>query len=215
MDSDDFSRRQRDHAGMELTEAGADPDPFVEFGRWYDAAVRFPIEMPNAMVLATADAHGLPTARFVLMKGWDARGMVFFTHSTSTKGNQLEENPKAALVFYWAPLHRQVRIEGHVEPVDDADSDAYFASRPYESRISVWVADQSSVVPGREFLDRRHRELDGQFCGGPVPRPDTWIGYRVAPQRFEFWQGRENRMHDRLRYVRADVGGWKLERLAP
>ena len=200
---------------LRLDESGADLDPFVQFGRWYEAAAALPIDLPNAMVLATADARGMPSARYVLMKGWDERGIVFFTHSTSAKGRQLAANANAALVYYWPTLHRQVRVEGAVERVADADADAYFASRPYQSRVSVWVAEQSSVVPDREYLDRRHRELDARYGGGMVPRPDTWHGYRVVPRCFEFWQGRDNRLHDRLRYERLRSGEWQRQRLAP
>jgi pyridoxamine 5'-phosphate oxidase len=200
---------------LALDESGADADPFVQFGCWYQAAAALPIDLPNAMVLATADARGMPSARYVLMKGWDLRGIVFYTHSTSAKGRQLAANANAALVFYWPVLHRQVRVEGAVEYVADAEADAYFASRPYPSRVSVWVAEQSTVVPDRAYLDRRHRELDARYGGGAVPRPDTWHGYRVVPRCFEFWQGRDNRLHDRLRYERLPSGEWQRQRLAP
>jgi len=167
------------------------------------------------MVLATADAGGRPSARYVLLKGLDAGGFVFYSHSVSNKGAQLQANPRAALVFYWEPLHRQVRVEGSVSEVSAAEADAYFATRPYASRISACVAPQSSIVSGREFLEQCAAELDRQFGGGFVPRPGTWIGYRVRPERMEFWQGRENRLHDRLCYERTGESTWNMSRLAP
>jgi pyridoxamine 5'-phosphate oxidase len=199
----------------ELLERDAHDDPLLQFREWFRAAEHHGIEMPNAMVLATAGADGQPSARFVLLKGLEADGFVFFSHAVSAKGRQLLENPRAALVFYWAPLHRQVRVEGTVSQVSDAEADAYFATRPYGSRISAWVAPQSGTVSSREFLDRRAAELDREFGGGPVPRPETWVGYRVRPHRMEFWQGRENRLHDRLCYERAGDSAWRRRRLAP
>lgn len=198
-----------------LHERDAVDDPLELFRSWYRAAEKHGIDMPNAMVLATADAEGRPSARYVLLKGLDAGGFVFYSHSISDKGRQLRDNPRAALVFYWAPLHRQVRVEGRVEPVSDADADAYFATRPYGSQVSVWVAPQSSTVESREFLERRAEDLEREFDGGPVPRPDTWVGYRVQPDRIEFWQGRENRLHDRLCYELDGAGSWERRRLAP
>lgn len=201
--------------GPPLEEAGVLPDPIRQFSDWYRQAIVQGVESPEVMVLATADAAGRPSARCVLLKGHDENGFVFFTHTDSVKGRQLAENPCAALVFYWATIHRQVRIEGPVEPVAAAEADAYFASRPYGSRISVWAAPQSSVVRDREFLERRFAELDHRYLGGAVPRPDTWSGYRVRPHSVEFWQGRDNRLHDRLRYRRGMDGNWLIERLAP
>lgn len=198
-----------------LHEQDAAHDPLLLFRDWYRSAEEHGIEMPNAMVLATADADGRPSARYVLLKGLDEAGFVFFSQSVSDKGRQLQENPRAALVFYWAPLHRQVRVEGNVEVVSAAEADAYFATRPYGSQVSVWVAPQSSTVESREFLEQRAAELEREFGTGPVPRPETWIGYRVKPDRIEFWQGRENRLHDRLCYEKAPGFGWERRRLAP
>ena len=200
---------------LSLDESGVQPDPIRQFSAWFSQALAHGVETPEVMVLATADAAGSPTARCVLLKGHDEQGFVFFTHTISVKGRQLAENPRAALVFHWAPMHRQVRIEGRVEPVSAAEADAYFASRPYGSRISVWAAPQSSVVRDREFLEQQIEKFDRRYKGGAVPRPETWSGYRVRPESVEFWQGRENRLHDRVRYRRGADGGWIIERLAP
>ena len=213
--TDEFFEMRIEYRHVSLHEQEAGADPLQLFQAWFRAAVDHGIEIPNAMVLATADAGGRPSARHVLLKGVDAGGFVFYSHSVSNKGEQLRVNPRAALVFYWAPLHRQVRVEGSVSEVSSAEADAYFASRPYASRISACVAPQSSTVSGREFLDQRAAELDRRFGGGFVPRPDTWTGYRVRPERMEFWQGRENRLHDRLCYERTGESTWSMCRLAP
>jgi pyridoxamine 5'-phosphate oxidase len=211
----DYSKLRREYRHVGLDESGAHDDPIRQFDDWFRDALSMDIEMANAMVLATAAADGRPAARYVLLKGFDQDGFVFYTHSDSGKGRQLAENPRAALVFYWAPVHRQVRIEGTVRETAAEDADAYFESRPYESRVSVWVAAQSSVVPGREFLDRQFAEFDRRFGGGRVPRPESWRGYRVCPELVEFWQGRENRLHDRLVYTLLPDGKWSRRRLAP
>lgn len=213
--TNDFLEMRLEYRHVSLHEQEVSADPIPQFLAWFQAAVELGIEMPNAMVLATADAEGRPSARYVLLKGVDAEGFVFYSHSVSDKGEQLRANPRAALVFYWVPMHRQVRVEGSVSEVSAAEADAYFASRPYASQVSAWVAPQSTTVSGRDFLERRAAELDQQFAGGPVPRPDTWIGYRVRPERIEFWQGRENRLHDRLCYERSAGSGWHMRRLAP
>ncbi|MBI2993166.1 MAG: pyridoxamine 5'-phosphate oxidase [Gammaproteobacteria bacterium] len=196
-------------------ESGVERDPIRQLAHWFEAARGAGIDTPEAMVLATAGADGYPSARYVLLKDYDEQGFVFFTHTGSVKGRHLAENPRAALVFYWATMHRQIRVEGNVEPVSAGEADDYFASRPYGSRISAWVAPQSSVVRDREFLERRFAEFDRKFEGGVVPRPETWSGYRVRPETVEFWQGRDNRLHDRIRYRRGPEGMWIIERLAP
>ena len=213
--TDDYFEMRKEYRHVSLHEQEASPDPMQLFQVWFQAAADHGIEMPNAMVLATADAAGRPSARYVLLKGLDAAGFVFYSHSVSDKGGQLRANPRAALVFYWGPLHRQVRVEGSVSEVSPAEADAYFASRPRASQISAWVAPQSSTVAGRAFLDQRAAELDRQFAGAPVPRPENWIGYRVRPEKIEFWQGRENRLHDRLCYERTGDSTWHMRRLAP
>ena len=202
-------------SGEILHKSGTQQDPIRQFSEWFRHAVDNGVEAPEAMVLATADACGTPTARYVLLKGHDERGFVFYTHTGSVKGKQLAENPRAALVFYWASLRRQVRVEGSVEQVSAEEADAYFASRPYGNRISVWAAPQSSIVEDREFLESRFAEFDRRFRDKVVPRPETWSGYRVRPETVEFWQSRENRLHDRIRYRRGPDGTWIRERLAP
>ena len=202
-----------DRAGVFL-ETHAAADPLEQFRRWYDAATRAVIRVPHAVALATATADGAPSVRMVLMKDFDERGFAFFTGYVSRKAAELEANPRAALLFYWDPLGRQVRIEGAVERVDGAESDAYFATRPRGAQIAANASQQSAVVRGREELDAHVRQLDTEYAGAEVPRPEHWGGYRLVPQTFEFWQHRDDRLHDRLRYTRSAVG-WTVERLSP
>jgi pyridoxamine 5'-phosphate oxidase len=200
--------------GAGLREADVDPDPIVQFQRWFADARATGDPLPEAMNLATATRTGIPSARMVLLKGVDTRGFVFFTNHESKKGKDLAENPRAALVFYWAKLGRQVRVSGTVGRVTDAESDAYFRNRPLESRLSAAASPQSAVIPSRDVLEKRVEELRRQY-DGDVPRPSFWGGYRVSPESIEFWLHRENRLHDRLRYTREPSGTWRLERLAP
>jgi pyridoxamine 5'-phosphate oxidase len=197
-----------------LSEADVDPDPVRQFRAWFEQAQAAGVADPTAMTLATATPDGRPSARVVLLKGLGPDGFVFFTNYDGRKGRELAANPRAALVFFWPELERQVRIEGTVEPVSPAESDAYFRSRPVGARLGAWASPQSEVIPSREALERRLRELEAQYPDGEVPRPPHWGGYRVRPEAVEFWQGRPNRLHDRLRYRRVP-GGWRLERLAP
>lgn len=196
-----------------LAEADAHADPFVQFERWFKDALAAELPLVNAMTLATVSAAGAPDARVVLLKGVEGGGFVFYTNYDSRKGRQLGERPAACLVFFWAPLERQVRIEGQVERVSAAESDEYFANRPAGARLSARASAQSSVVEGREVLEMAMQRQKDQFGENP-PRPQHWGGYRVIPACVEFWQGRENRLHDRLLYTR-DGGSWKIERLAP
>ena len=198
-----------------LHESEVDADPFQQFQAWFTQALAAGLSEPNAMTLATATPDGRPSARMVLIKGVDARGFVFYTNYNSRKGQELERNPYAALVFYWAELERQIRIEGQVEHASAAESDAYYHSRPLGSQIGAWASAQSQVIPDREVLEQRVSELAAQYGAGLVPRPPHWGGYRVVPHTIEFWQGRPSRLHDRLRYSRGADGGWLIERLSP
>jgi len=204
-------RREYTYDG--LSEAEAQRDPLAQFERWFGDAVAAQLPLPNAMTLATVTPQGAPDARVVLLKGIEAGGFVFYTNYLSRKGKELEANPLACLVFLWTEIERQVRIEGRVEKVSTADSDQYFATRPLGSRLSAWASAQSDVVAGREILESALESAEARF-GEEPPRPAHWGGYRLVPESIEFWQGRENRLHDRLRY-RRHQGAWKLERLAP
>ncbi|MBI2754971.1 MAG: pyridoxamine 5'-phosphate oxidase [Betaproteobacteria bacterium] len=204
---------RREYTLEGLSEADALRDPFAQFERWFRDAIDANLPLPNAMTLATATLQGTPDARVVLLKGVDGGGFVFYTNYLSRKGKELEANPAACLVFLWTELERQVRIEGHVERVSAGESDAYFATRPVGARLSAWASAQSEPVSGREQLERALEAAESRYGEDP-PRPPHWGGYRLIPAAIEFWQGRENRLHDRLLYRRAD-GGWTIERLAP
>jgi pyridoxamine 5'-phosphate oxidase len=199
-----------------LTKATIDPNPIAQFELWFKEASSSGMSEQDAtsMTLATADKDGQPCARIVLLKSFDEGGFVFFTNYNSRKGSELANNSRACLLFYWAPLWRQVRIEGAVEKVSAAESDEYFHSRPLGSKIGAWASNQSQPVTSRNELDERFEELSLKFADH-VPRPPHWGGYRVKPDVIEFWQGRENRLHDRLVYTRESDGNWRIERLAP
>ena len=206
---------RKDYTLQGLSEADAEPNPFKQFQIWFDQALAAQLPEPNAMTLATATPNGKPSARMVLLKNFDERGFVFYTNYKSHKGQELADNPQAALVFWWAELERQVRIEGRVEKVSDHESDEYFHSRPLNSRLGAWVSEQSQVIKSREVLELRLQELKTESESQDVPRPPHWGGFRVIPTIIEFWQGRPSRLHDRLNYCRLDDGSWYIERLSP
>lgn len=197
-----------------LNESEADPDPFQQFALWFGQALAANLKEPNAMALATAAADGRPSVRMVLLKGFDPRGFVFFTNYESAKARELAENPQAALCFFWAELERQIRITGTVSKVSREDSETYFRLRPLGSRLGAWASKQSSVVPDRGYLEDELQRRATEFAGTEVPTPPFWGGYRVAPSAIEFWQGRQDRLHDRLLYTRVN-DSWRIERLSP
>ena len=205
---------RRDYAKARLDESSVSADPIVEFARWFEEAVKAELHEPNAMTLATATADGAPSARIVLLKGFDERGFVFFTDYRSRKGTELAENPRAALVFYWPELERQVRIVGSTTQTDRTESEVYFRSRPRGSQLGAWISHQSQVIAGRQQLDERVPELERRYPGDDVPLPPDWGGFRLRPDSIEFWQGRASRLHDRIRYVRSG-DRWRIERLSP
>ena len=211
----DVSDLREEYTRAGLREADAHHDPIEQFRRWFDEALAANLYEPNAMTLATATRAGKPSARVVLLKGFDEKGFVFYTNYEGRKARELEENLHCALVFYWGELERQVRIEGHAERVSEEESDAYYGSRPRGSLLGAWVSEQSRPVGDREALEERLRRLETEYEGREIPRPPFWGGYRVEPEEIEFWQGRENRLHDRLLYRRQDDVGWRVERLQP
>ena len=206
---------RKDYSLAGLSEKDLARDPFRQFEKWFQEAEAAKLVEPNAMTLATTSADGRPSARTVLLKGVDGRGFVFYTNYESHKGRDLAANARAALVFPWVALERQVIVEGAVTRVSREESEAYFLSRPRASQLGAWVGQQSSIVPGRSLLDESLASLEKKYAGQPVPVPPNWGGYRLAPELVEFWQGRRSRLHDRLRYRRHTDGSWIIERLSP
>lgn len=211
----DIADIRRDYEGGRLDEAQATGDPMELFGEWLALALESEGDDGNVMTLATVDSQGLPHARVVLLKGVDDQGLVFYTNYHSHKGSELSNVPHAALVFWWPSLSRQVRIEGRVEQVGEAESDAYFASRPRASQLGAWIATQSVVIPDRTWIEERQARFEQAYEGQEIPRPVHWGGYRVVPEMIEFWQGQPSRLHDRIRYERREGGAWGHFRLAP
>jgi pyridoxamine 5'-phosphate oxidase len=204
-----------EHESRGLRRRDLDADPVKQFSNWFTAAIEAQIRDVNAMSLATAGADGKPSVRIVLLKGWDQDGFVFFTNYDSEKGKQLEENPFAALGFYWIELDRQIRINGQVGKTSREESKTYFHSRPVGSQLGAWSSRQSEVIDARKILDAHFAEISERYAGKSVPLPPHWGGFRLIPDRFEFWQGRANRLHDRFRYTRKGNGSWHIDRLAP
>ncbi|MDF5720492.1 MAG: pyridoxamine 5'-phosphate oxidase [Rhizonema sp. PD37] len=206
---------RKDYTLQGLSETEVDPNPFILFKKWFDQTLSTQLLEPNAMTLATATPEGKPSARIVLLKDFDSRGFVFYTNYNSHKGQELAENPLASLVFWWGELERQVRIFGRVEKVSEKESDEYYHSRPFNSRLGAWASNQSEVIESREVLERKLQELQIKYQHQDVLRPQHWGGLRVIPTEIEFWQGRSSRLHDRLLYTLLDNGSWNIQRLSP
>jgi len=214
LSQENIQNLRQDYRAAQLAEADVHPDPILQFQHWFNEALNAQLYEPNVMTLATSDRFGRPSARIVLLKGVDQDGFVFFTNYESSKGQQLLENPQAALVFFWAELERQVRIEGVVSKVPEHVSTAYFHSRPVGSQIGAIASPQSKVITNRSLLEDKVEALKNQYEGQEIPRPSNWGGYLVEPSKIEFWQGRSSRLHDRILYELTD-GSWIINRLAP
>ena len=206
---------RKEYSLQTLDEHEASPNPIIQFEQWWKDATSSDLPEVNAMTLATASADGLPSARIVLLKGFDERGFRFYTNYESFKGKQLLENPRACLVFFWKELERQVRVTGLVEKTDEKDSNDYYVTRPRGSRIGAWASPQSEIIENSQWLTERWGQFEQKFAETEIPRPPQWGGYLVRPVTIEFWQGRRNRLHDRLQYSLEDNGSWIIERLAP
>jgi len=212
--STNISHLRREYSHSTLDESSVGPDPIALFTEWLDQALKAELPEPNAMTVATATADGVPSARVVLLRGYDERGFVFFTDYRSQKGVELSTNPRTALVFYWSALDRQVRIVGSAAKIAREESEAYFRTRPRGSRLGAWISHQSQIIQSRRLLDDKVPELERRYPGEDIPLPPYWGGFRVTPEAMEFWQGRESRLHDRIRY-RREGDQWHIERLSP
>ena len=211
----EFMLARKEYRQQALLESEIDPDPIAQFQKWFAAAVAANVPEPEAATLATCTPAGRPSARLVLLKGCDQRGLVIFTNYDSRKGRELAQNPCAALVFWWVALERQIRLEGRVEKVAPEESDAYFRTRPRGSQLGAWASAQSQTAASRDAIQARLRDLETQYENREVPRPPHWGGFRLLPDSFEFWQGQPNRLHDRLHYRKREAGGWVITRLWP
>lgn len=214
MESTELAGIRKEYSLEELSISNVDPDPFVQFDSWMNEALLAELPEPTAMTLSTVSSKGRPSSRLVLLKGFDSKGLVFFTNYESQKGRELIENPFAALNFFWPELERQIRINGRASKVSSAESDEYFASRPFTSRIGAWASDQSQPLTSKSVLIAKVAALSAKYAIGGVPRPPHWGGFRIEPDHFEFWQGRPSRLHDRICYTLKD-GEWSIERLSP
>lgn len=211
----DIYELREEYKKGELDRANLDANPFAQFGKWFDEALKSKLDEPNAMTVATADASGAPNIRVVLLKSWDERGFVFFTNYESAKARDIAQNPKVAANFLWLGLERQLKVQGRAEKISAVESLKYFVSRPSDSRLGAWVSHQSRVITSRSLLEAKFAEMKRKFSQGDIPLPSFWGGYRIIPESFEFWQGRPSRLHDRFRYSKSEGGGWNIERLAP
>ncbi len=214
MSSTNANIGNKNNRNNELNETSVDKNPFIQFTKWYESILNSKLNEPTAMMLSTTDVSGNPSARIVLLKEIDNSGFVFYTNYGSRKGKDMKENPKAALTFFWDEVRRQIRIEGRIQKIRREISKEYFSTRPRESQIGAWVSAQSSVIPNRELLENKYIELKEKFGNKDIPLPDFWGGYRLIPNYFEFWQGRENRLHDRICYKKEN-NEWKIFRIAP
>ncbi|MBS4012873.1 MAG: pyridoxamine 5'-phosphate oxidase [Bacteroidetes bacterium] len=211
---DNISNLRKEYGKHSLDIKDVDKNPLKQFSTWFEQSLKSGVDEPNAMNIATVDQKGRPSSRTVLLKGVDESGFLFFTNYNSRKGNQINENPYASIVFLWLELQRQVIIEGRVEKISDSESDEYYNSRPFQSRIGAWASEQSKEIDSREELEQKFAELEKTFKDKNIPRPKYWGGYRLIPDRIEFWQGRESRLHDRIVYI-LENHNWKIKRLSP